>query len=128
MTPGDATEVVPYLTSAATIYFLQQQFKRLPAYQTFVKAFPGADKWAHWIVAGLMSAAAAAGIHVVWTCSLCSLYDVNKGGTALVTLPSIWDIIHGLSDWWKVFVLQQFGYRIADGRPSPAVPVPEVHP
>jgi hypothetical protein len=122
--PQDATEVVPYLTSAATIYFIQQQLKQLAAYRTFVQTFPGADKWAHWLVAGLMSAGAAAGIHIVWTCSLCSVWDPNKGGDALVHVPSVFDLMHGLSDWWKVFVLQQATYRMADGRPAPAAPIP----
>lgn len=111
--PQDATEVVPYLTSAATIYFLQKQLKELQVYQTFIRAFPGADKWGHWFVAGVMSLAASTGIHMVWNCGGCSKWDPVAGGVGQISLPGIPAMLHGVSDWWKVYVLQQFGHEIA---------------
>lgn len=98
--PNDATEVVPYLTSAATIVFIQKWLKTRNFYQQFVTAFPGADKWAHWIAAGFMSLVAAAGIHLTWS------YDPNAGGTFSGTLPDIMTMVHGVSDWFKVYILQ----------------------
>ncbi len=114
MTPQDATEVVPFLSSAATIYFLQKRLKQTQVYQQFIQAFPGADKWGHWFIAGVMSLAASAGIHIVWTCGLCSVWDPNKGGTALITVPSLADMVHGLSDWWKVYILQQSMHEMSN--------------
>jgi hypothetical protein len=121
VSPQDATEVVPYLSSAATIYFIQKFLKEREVYQRFVGAFPGADKWGHWFIAAVMSMVAAAGIHVVWTCSLCSVWDPNKGGTALITIPSIGDMVHGLSDWWKVYILQQAMHEVSNPKGAQAI-------
>jgi hypothetical protein len=106
--PNDATEVVPYLTSSATIVFIQKWLKSREFYQKFVAAFPGADKYAHWFVAGIMSLIAAAGIHYVWTGSL------NEGGQLVLTIPAVGVIIHGLSDVFKVYILQ---HTIYEGQP-----------
>ena len=53
MTPD--TTVLPYLTSAATIAYIQKWMKDTENYQRFVKAFPGADVYAHWFAAAIMS-------------------------------------------------------------------------
>lgn len=100
MTGNDATEIVPYLTSAATIVFIQKWLKTRTTYQQFVKAFPGADKYAHWLVAGVMSLVAAAGIHYTWSGTL------HDGGILMITVPKLIDIFHGLSDFFKVYILQ----------------------
>lgn len=105
VTPGDATEVVPYLTSAATIVALQKYLKTLDLYQRFVQAFPGADKYGHWFVAGICSLTAAAGIHVAWN------WTAIAGGTAVFTIPPVMAMIHGLADFWKVFILQHTVYE-----------------
>lgn len=101
---GDATEVVPYLTSAALIMFAQRALKGFAWYQNFVRAMPGADKWAHRIVAGAGSLIAALGIHVAFT------GDILTGGTFQGTYPNIFEMLHGLGDWVKVFALQQWAY------------------
>lgn len=105
MTGQDASEVVPWLTSAATVVALQHWLKTQPIYWAIVRAIPGADKWAHWLIAGVASLIAAAGIHLTWN------WDVIKGGQFQGTLPSLPDILHGLGDWYKVYILQWTIYR-----------------
>lgn len=106
MTTTDATEVVPYLTSAATIVYIQKWLKNKDVYKRFITAFPTADKYAHWFVAGIMSLVASAGIHYVWTGSL------SGGGKFVIDVPPIIVVLHGISDWYKVYILQHFGYEI----------------
>lgn len=103
--PDTATEVVPYLTSAATIVHLQKWLKTRAPYQALVRALPGADKWTHWLVAAVASLVASLGIHVVWD------WDVIKGGQAVFTIPGAWDLLHGTIDWWKVYILQATVYE-----------------
>lgn len=108
--PNDATEVVPFLTSAATIVYIQKWLKHREVYQRFVAAFPGADKWAHWLAAGIMSAITAAGIHFVWNCTGCQTWTPENGGIAQIQIPGVVAMIHGLADFWKVYILQHFGH------------------
>lgn len=130
MVSQDQTEVVPFLTSAATIVYLQKWLKTRNLYVQFVKAFPGADKYAHWFVAGLMSLVTAAGIHAVWDGTLTS------GGKLTIEIPSALLLLHGLSDWFKVYVLQATIYdsHLKPFPPGttvlaePAAPAPEVKP
>lgn len=103
--PNDATEVVPYLTSAATIVYIQKWLKTQQPYQQFVKAFPGADKWAHWAMAGLSSLIASAGIHIVWN------WDALHGGQVMFNLPDLSSLLHGVADWFKVYILQHTVYE-----------------
>lgn len=105
ITPTDATEVVPYLTSAATIVAIQKWLKTTEFYAKFVAAFPGADKYAHWIVAGVSSIIAAAGIHLTWN------WSATAGGTFSGTVPSVLDMLHGLADFFKVYILQHTIYE-----------------
>ena len=112
-TAQDATEVVPYLTSATTIYFIQKLLKQTNGYQAFVKIVPGADKWAHWLFAGLASLIASTGIHLVWSCTGCAAWDPVNGGVGQIAIPGIPALLHGVSDWWKVYVLQQTVHEIA---------------
>ena len=100
MIPNDATEVVPYVTSAATIAYIQRWLKSKDVYHRFVKAFPGTDKWAHWAVAGFASLIAAAGIHWVWNGTM------TEGGTLTIQIPSAVILAHGMADWFKVYILQ----------------------
>jgi hypothetical protein len=111
LSPKDATEVVPYLTSAATIVALQKWLKTRAWYQTLTQAIPGSDKWTHWLVAGVASFVASLGIHVVWD------WDVIKGGQAVFTIPGFWDLAHGLADWWKVYILQHTVYEATSSKP-----------
>lgn len=117
--PNDATEVVPYLTSAATIVYIQKFLKSRQIYASFVKAFPGADKWAHWFMAGLMSLVAAAGIHWAWSGTL------TEGGTLTIMVPTLAAIVHGVSDWFKVYILQHTIYG-ASHEPQYHPPQPPV--
>jgi len=103
--PSDATEVVPYLTSAATIVYVQKWLKTRQPYQQFVAAFPGADKYAHWVIAGTASLVVAAGIHITWN------WDALHGGAFSGTIPDLMTILHGLGDWFKVYVLQHTVYE-----------------
>ncbi len=107
---SDATEVVPYLTSAATIVYIQKWLKTRDVYNKLITAFPGADKYAHWFFAGLMSLIAAAGIHYVWSGTL-SDFLTGKGGLLTITVPSLIDMLHGASDWFKVYILQHTIYE-----------------
>lgn len=103
--PGsDATEVVPYLTSAALIMYAMRYLKTFDFYGRFVEAFPAADRWVHRMVAGVGALVAAIGIHVSFQ------GDFNTGWTFHGTIPDINTIIHGGWDWTKVYVLQQFAY------------------
>jgi hypothetical protein len=102
--PNDVTEVVPYLTSAATIVYIQKWLKTRDVYQRFIIAFPTTDKYAHWFVAGLMSLIASAGIHYTWSGNL------QAGGSFTILVPSFFGILHGISDWFKVYILQHFGH------------------
>lgn len=105
MTPTDASEVVPYLSSAATIVYVQAWLKERDLYKRFVAAFPGADEYAHWAIAGAMSLFVAAGIHFVWN------GDLVKGGDLTIHIPDWQTLLHGVSDWGKVYVLQHTVYR-----------------
>lgn len=102
--PSDATEVVPFLTSAAVIVYAQKFLKTTNLYGRFVKAIPGADKWAHRIVAGLGALIAALGIHMTFA------GDFNAGWTFSGTVPNGWELMHGFGDFIKVFALQQWAY------------------
>lgn len=111
-----AEVVIPYLTSAATIVYVQKWLKTLEFYQRFVKAFPGADKYAHWVVAGAMSVIAATGIHWVWTGTLLN------GGVLTINVPQLSDILHGVSSWFKVYITQHTIYEATTAGPTPAPP------
>lgn len=111
MTPQDASEVVPFLTSAATIAFLQKMLKQTQPYAQFVQAFPGADKWAHRTFAAVASLLVAAGIHITWN------WNAASGGAFSGTLPSLLDALHGLGDFWKVYILQHTVYSAAGEAP-----------
>ena len=103
-TPADIT-AVPYLTSAATIVYIQKWLKTRDFYQQFVTAFPASDKYVHWLAAGAMSLVAAAGIHYTWTGSLVG------GGQFNVVVPTLMAMLHGVSDWFKVYILQHTIYE-----------------
>ncbi len=101
---NEASEVVPYLTSAATIAYIQKWLKTTDYYMRFVKAFPGADVYAHWFMAGLMSLIAAVGIHWTYTGTLAA------GGTITLAVPPLVTLLHGMADWFKVYILQHFAH------------------
>lgn len=103
--PSDASEIAPLLTSAATIVFAQKMLKQWQPYARFVQAFPGADRWAHWLVAGLGSLVASLGIHWAYT------WSVAAGGTVTFTIPGFADLAHGFLDWFKIYILQHTVYE-----------------
>ena len=103
-TPQDASEVVPFLTSAATIMYVQRWLKSRNAYAVFVQAMPGLDKWAHWAVAALGSLIAAAGIHITFA------GDYSHGWAFQGTIPDLMSVVHGAGDWANVYILQEWAY------------------
>ena len=102
---GDATEVVPFLSGAAAIMYVQRWLKSFDWYAAFVRAVPGADKWANRIVAGVGSLIVALGIH--WAFS----GNLIEGGTLTVQIPKLVELSHGFFDWGKLYVLQQWAYE-----------------
>jgi hypothetical protein len=102
--PADATEIVPYLTTAAVIVYAQRFLKTTRVYEQFVAAMPGADKWAHRLVAGIGAFVAALGIHMTFA------GDFSNGWAFSGTIPNGWELLHGLADFVKVFALQQWAY------------------
>lgn len=101
---GDTTEVVPYLTSAGLVVYAQKWMKTRPLYTTLVEQFPGANKWAHRLVAALGATIAALGIHVSFA------GDYQSGWTFHGSIPDLWTMVHAGSDWVKVYVLQAIVY------------------
>src|SRR5262245_31717697 len=120
--PADVTEVVPYLTTAATIVYIQKWLKTKTTYGSFVKAFPGADKWAHRFVGGVGAFIMALGIHMTWN------WNADTGGAAHFTIPGLIDMFHGVSDWFKVYILQHTIYESTTRTPYHPPPAPEVKP
>lgn len=121
MNPQDASEVVPYLTSAAMIYFAQKFLKTTPPYAAFVAAMPGAAKWAHRTVALIGSVIAAVGIHYTYNGTL------QAGGVLTFTIPGAWDMLHATWDVVKVYVLQQYAYDTTKPKPWSATPPTNGH-
>ena len=114
-TQGTAGEVPTYLGSAMVIMYVQRAIKSREWYQAFVKAVPGADKWAHFLVAALGSLAA-----VGLTYKLD--YDAAKGGTVVLNLPALGAALHALKDFLFTYGSQQVLYEST--RKPEAVPVP----
>jgi hypothetical protein len=108
------SEVVPYFSSAIAIVKIQQKLKALEAYQKFVHAFPGADKWAHWAIAAAGSLVAALGIGIIWD------YDPAKGGLLTLQIPALAVLGHRLWDFVVVYLFQDFGYEATRRGPMPA--------
>lgn len=106
MTPADATEVVPYLTSAVLIVYAQKFMKTRDVYIKFVESMPGADKWAHRLIAAIGVAVSAAGIHYTY------MGDYTTGWIVHINIPDIWTVLHGLTDFVKLYTLQQFAYDV----------------
>ncbi len=104
MTPQDATEVVPYLTSAAIIVYVQQWLKTRDLYATLEHNFPGAAKWTHRMVAAVGAGGMAIGIHVTF------MGDASTGWHFSGTIPDVWTMLHAIGDFGKVYVLQQYMY------------------
>jgi hypothetical protein len=102
-----AVDVVPYFTSGILIYYAQKYLKHFPIYAAFVKAMPGAEKWAHRAFALLASAVAAFGIHTTFEGSF------EQGWHFAGTIPDGWTLLHSAWDLIKVFSFQQFVYDSA---------------
>lgn len=94
------------LISSALIFYAQQWMKERGGYQAFVTAFPGADKWAHRVTAGLFALIAAVGIHYTLD-GACSFADGCRG---TFEIPDGWTVLHGVWEWAKVYVGQQALY------------------
>jgi hypothetical protein len=110
---GDTT--LSTFTSGFIIFKIQQFLKSLAVYRRFVEAFPGADKWAHRIIAGALSLVAASGIHYTLD-GACSFSDGCHG---TFSIPNGWTMLHGLWDWLQVYIVQQGSYDMTrTARPS----------
>ena len=99
-----ATEIVPFLTTAALIVYAQKWLKSTGLYGAFVEKMPGADKWAHRLVAS---------IGALWTAlGLDFAYDGSgdAGYTFRLITPATVTMLHGLGDFAKVYVMQQVVY------------------
>lgn len=96
-----STEIVPYFTTAALIVYAQKYLKTFKLYTTFVEHFPGADKWAHRFIAAVGAVWVALGLHFTYAGSADVGYQFH-----LVT-PAAIQMLHGLGDFLKVYVLQQ---------------------
>lgn len=104
MTPDTAAGATPYLTAAGLVVYAQRWMKTQDAYREFIVAFPGADKWAHRAVAAVGALAAAIGIHWTYTGAWETGWQIH------LAIPAGWTLLHGLTDFTKVFVLQQLAY------------------
>lgn len=118
------TETISYITAAAMIVFTQRALKNFAWYDAVVRNVPGASKWAHWLIAGVGSLVAAAGIDVAWN------WSAATGGQLTVAVPDASTLFHGFGQWVQVYVLQ---HTIYEGtRPgfaeSAPVPPPIVQP
>lgn len=104
MIPNDVSEVVPYLSSSATIVYVQRYLKSKQFYKNIVAEIPLADRYIHRAIAVTGALITAIGIHITFTGSILKGYD----GT--FHIPNLWDLLHGLGDFFKVFILQQTIY------------------
>jgi hypothetical protein len=112
MTPDNLVTGAPYLASAATVVQLQKWLKTRAFYQRFVTAFPGADKWAHWAFAAAASLISAVGIHIAVD------WNMVHGGVITATIPNLQNILHGLWDWFTVYILQHTIYEAVHVAPQ----------
>lgn len=103
---NDLTEFGSATTAAATIVFIQKWLKTKRVYAIFVQEFPGADKWAHRFVGAVGAIIAAAGIHITFN------YNADVGGTFSGTIPSLTNMVHGLYDWYRVYIFQHAIYSM----------------
>jgi len=103
-----ATEIVPYLTTSLAIVYIQKAMKyswlTRSAYDSFVSHVPGADKWAHRLVAAVGALWVALGLHFVYEGAPDVGYQFH-----LIT-PAVTSMLHGVGDFVKVFLLQQGMY------------------
>lgn len=99
-----STEIVPYLTTAALIVYLQKYLKTFQFYDWIVKQIPGADKWAHRSVALFWAIWTALGLHFVYEGTADTGWEFH-----LIT-PAVSTMLHTTGDAIKVFVLQQVIY------------------
>lgn len=104
------------------IFKLQQVLKARQNYQRFVTTFPGADKWAHRIIAGAFSLLAASGIHYTLDGG-CSFADGCRG---TFSIPDGMTLLHGLWEWTKVYMVQQGWYDFTS-TPKPAMAASTAH-
>lgn len=118
--PEAPTEVMPYLTTSALIYFAQKWMKQMPWYAKFVEVMPGAAKWAHRLIAGLGSVIAAVGIHISVE------GDADHGWKILTTIPALIVLLNVSWDAVKTFTLQQMIYDVS--KPKQWTVEPPVQP
>lgn len=108
-------ELPTYFGSAMAIVYAQRALKSRAFYQAFVKAVPGADKWAHRLVA-VVGSLAAVGLVAKFD------YDPNTGGQMLLNLPPLAALAHALKDFLFTYGGQQVLYD-ATRKPDPVVAV-----
>lgn len=107
------SEIVPYLSGAASVMYVQRWMKTRAVYQRFVREFPVADRYAHLLIASIGSLVVAVGIGYKWD------WTPAAGGGLYIAVPA-WEVLrHGAWDWFNVFVLQQGWYDATRTRPIP---------
>lgn len=98
------TDFSTYAIVSGLVMYAQKYMKSFNIYQAVVKAVPGADKWAHRVIALLGSLIGAAGIAYAFS------YDPQTGGSLLITLPSAAVAAAGLKSAAVLYLGQQFAY------------------
>lgn len=99
-------QLTPFVVSAAIIAYLQKTLKKFGFYQSFVKSFPGSDKWAHRAFAAVASFIAAVGVNYTWT------GDYSTGWNLSVDIPGGMILLQGVWDWTKIYIFQQLAYDV----------------
>lgn len=108
--------------SAIAIVYVQKWMKRRPWFQRFIVAFPGANKYAHRVVAAAGALLTMAGVHYTFSGS------VLGGATYTIQLPPLQQMIssllHSSVDFGGIFGLQQVIYDATRQPPYPPTPPP----
>lgn len=102
----------PYLITGGLIVYAQRWMKSFQWYQQFVKAVPGADRWAHRIVAAVGSLLGALGIVLTWQ------GDPLTGWTVTAAVPALSVLLRGGLNFLVTFGTQQIIYDMTRTRPG----------
>lgn len=112
--------------SAIAIVYVQKWMKRRAWFQRFIVAFPGANKYAHRVVAATGALLTMAGVHYTFAGTLLG------GATYTIQLPPLQQMIsallHSSVDFGGIFGLQQVIYDATRQPPYPPAPPPAPPP
>ncbi len=103
----------PFLVTGALIVYAQRWMKSFDWYQAFVKVVPGADRWAHRLVAGVGALIGALGIGIT------TKGAADVGWSVVVTIPAAAALLHGCWNFLLTFGSQQVIYDMTRTRPEP---------